>query len=342
MSTDCTTFFPSEVWPENINSSRVFIDIVNACNLRCPECIRGTRTMPNSNAEMPFELFQKICYKLKAEKYKTVELYNWTEPFLHKTIHIFIAEAKRIGFEVVLSSNLSLKKIPLLIDAFDAGLDRLDVSVSGFTNEMQQIYHRGSDIEIVKGHLKNIAQHPKYAKKTSLKLLNFGYNTQSLIVFAEFVSKYGMGSTAIAAAGNPLSATGKKRFFVSIPPKIAVNFESAPEYIYYDIDAILQNRSHLCEIGIIPTIDHTGKVYLCCDRPNSRIFCLGNYLEVSVEEMLLKLYVHPECANCTYEKTLPLSEQQKEKMQNVLFQGQAFQSASSASTVEIDDICCPG
>jgi Radical SAM superfamily. len=319
MNTDNAPFFPSEVWPDNMHSARAFIDIVDACNLRCPECIRGTRAMPNSNDSMPFDLFQKICAKLMSEKYTTVELFNWTEPFLHKDIAAFIAEAKQMGLRVQLSSNLSLKKIPSLIEVFAAGLDELHVSVSGFSNAVQQIYHRGSDVENIKNNLRAIVRYPEYAKKTTVKFLNFGYNAEDLKMFSVFASRYGMEFMEVAASGNPLSATGEKKYFVTIPPKVAVNFPSAAEYIYYNADAILNSNSLVCEVGIIPTIDHTGKAYLCCDRPNARIFCLGNYLDLSVEEMLLKLYMHPECANCSYKRTLHLSKQQKIQMHNIFF-----------------------
>nr|WP_148224026.1 hypothetical protein [Sediminispirochaeta smaragdinae] len=99
---------------------------------------------------MEFSLFEKILLKAKQNGATSVELYNWTEPFLHPDIKKFVNEVKKYELPLFLSSNLSLRSIPQLIDTLHAGVDILYVSVSGFTNKVHQINHVGSDINVVK------------------------------------------------------------------------------------------------------------------------------------------------------------------------------------------------
>ena len=46
-----------------------WIDIIDACHLRCPTCIRGVRGIENSGRKMPLEMFEQIIAKVKAERY---------------------------------------------------------------------------------------------------------------------------------------------------------------------------------------------------------------------------------------------------------------------------------
>lgn len=54
-------------------------------------------------------------------------------------------------------------------------------------------------------------------------------------------------------------------------------------------------------------------------HPASVCHGVGNYLDMSVGEMLLKKYLHPECMNCTRPKDLSLSAGQIGAMSRLLF-----------------------
>src|SRR5574344_1520015 len=174
---------------------KFFIDIVDACNIRCTSCIRGQQAIKNSNNRMGFSLFEKIMLKAKQNGVDSVDLYNWTEPFLHPDIEKFVSEVKKYDLPLSLSSNLSLKSTPQLIDPLKAGVDTLHISVSGFRNETHQINHIGSDINIVKKHLQEIAEkksHFAHDCKIFVKYLEFDYNKDEIAEFEKFVSSIGL------------------------------------------------------------------------------------------------------------------------------------------------------
>ncbi len=78
-----------------------YIDIVDACNLRCQTCPRGLRMMKNSGEKMSFSEFKKILAKSKKNGASVVGLYNWAEPFLHPEITRFVKEIVDNGIRCV-------------------------------------------------------------------------------------------------------------------------------------------------------------------------------------------------------------------------------------------------
>ena len=65
-----------------------WIDTIDVCHLECPTCIRGVRGMQNTPRKMPLEMFEQIVAKVKTERYGRIGLYNWTEPFLNRTLEL--------------------------------------------------------------------------------------------------------------------------------------------------------------------------------------------------------------------------------------------------------------
>lgn len=313
-------FLPSSVWPDQDSAHAAVIDLIDACNLRCPECVRGSRTMKNSSGKMDLELFKRICSKLIKEGIDKVYLYNWTEPFLNRDIASFIRVAKFFGLKTVISSNFSVCNAPIQ-EAFGAGLDELIVSVSGFSNKIQQIYHRGSNVEVVKNNLRLVGSNKEFVSKTKIKYLLFDYNQNESFLMCQFAKMLGMHFFVTKACGDPLKCKNVAKTSVTFKEKRSVIIDDVEnvEYIRYVAERFSAKDGHMCLVGISPTIDFMGNVYLCCDRPNLKVFHLGKYLEMSVEEMLLKKYLHPECKNCTSTKFCKLSVPQEAAMMNALF-----------------------
>lgn len=314
-----STVLPTSVWPGVWRAHGAVVDIVDACNLQCPECVRGSRTMKNTRNRMDLALFDKICRKFLSEGITSIVLYNWTEPFLHPEIDKFVALALSYGMDSTISSNLSLKSIPALVPTFEAGLKELIVSVSGFQQKTQEVYHRNSDVAVVKKHLRYIAS-KGYGRKTTIKFLGFGYNDEEAPLWSKVAQALGMTFVSEKAAGDPLASPRSQVYFTTIAAHESVYIHQEKEYIHYSPSAILQDRGKVCEVAVNPTLDCYGNVYLCCDRPSTPLYCLGKYLDLSWAEMLLMKYLHPECRSCSAVKNLSLSPEQRRIMGGILFE----------------------
>jgi len=116
---------------------------------------------------MELDVFKRLLDKITSEcRCRKIELFNWSEPFLHPELDQFVKVVKSKKIECVLSSNLSFNN-PARLEAVLMHSPSLIVSVSGFTQAMHERYHKGSNLETVKGNLKFIADLKK-ARRLSL------------------------------------------------------------------------------------------------------------------------------------------------------------------------------
>lgn len=113
------------------------IDIVDGCNIKCVTCPRGNGTIPTTSARMKLERFDGLLSKLVREvDLSVVELFNWTEPFLHPRLDGFVSLLKKWKIAPVISTNLSFRKQALLEDVIQQ-CPSLRVSVSGYEQKTQ-------------------------------------------------------------------------------------------------------------------------------------------------------------------------------------------------------------
>ena len=137
----------TESWTYNI-------DIVSACNLRCPTCPAGhTLRQKKDKGMMSLERFEKILVKINSETPNVayVGLYNWAEPLLHPQLPEFLQTARRHEIRISLSTNLNIGRN---LDEIIAALPySIRISVSGFTQDIYGRTHARGDIEKVKANL---------------------------------------------------------------------------------------------------------------------------------------------------------------------------------------------
>ncbi len=264
----------------------LYIDIVDACNLSCASCPRGLGIMKKSKRKMNFNLFKSIIDKACSEnEFGTVDLFNWTEPFLHEDIHNFYKYAKSKGYNTRISTNLSLKHIPNFIETLKS-IDDLYVSISGFTQKTHEINHSGSNIETVKKHLYTIfeAKNKNIIKSNVyVRYLDFNYNNNEVEMMRNFISQFGFIFQHDATLGDP------KR---KIPMDFLAN---------YDSQLNLNKTNEPC--GAIfehLALDCNGDVYLCCHTRNIYETRICNFLELPIEKIQEKRQKNKLCKRCGF------------------------------------------
>ena len=126
------------------------IDPAFACNLECPLCLshmlREDRYLrPNLKLNQIDGILAKYGdYLIR------IWLSLWGEPLLNKQLPELIAKCKQHDIWVLISSNMS---VPLKDDMIDAlivsGLDSINLSIDGATQETYEKYRRGGNLELV-------------------------------------------------------------------------------------------------------------------------------------------------------------------------------------------------
>lgn len=137
------------------------IEPTNRCNLRCPECITGSKEMKRPIGDMTFELFKKIIDEIY-EHTLVLNLYMQGEPYLNKELPQMIAYAKKKNIFVSLSTNAQL--VPEL--KAESLPHHIIVSADGATQESYEKYRVGGKLKKVENFLNSIKNFKQRNKQT--------------------------------------------------------------------------------------------------------------------------------------------------------------------------------
>ena len=286
--------------PEDKYFRSMIIDIVDACNLSCPTCPRGAGEIKSTSRIMDLKMYNEIIKKGMKEGYAHVCLYNWTEPFINKNLFDYVKIAKEANMSVWLSSNLALHDIPHLHRTLAAGVDVLVISMSGSNSEVHEINHVGGGW--VFKNMKILAEVIKYndvSTKVYVQFLKFPYNHSCESILKEMVTSMGFDFSVVPGEGDPFS---------NIQPwHHCDQFASK-----YDKEVLF--RKEVCSLMInhVP-IDSSGNVYLCCARPNTETYLIGNYLDLDFGLLRTMRSMHSACTTCRMNR-LPMSHELYENM----------------------------
>lgn len=121
----------------------VFVDPSSTCNFQCTFCPTGHRGMIKDTGRyqgvMKYDVFTKVIDDLAefSRPIKVLRMYKDGEPFLNKRLADMIAYAKKSGHVdyIDTTTNGTFLTPERLAPVIEAGLDKINISVDGMTNE---------------------------------------------------------------------------------------------------------------------------------------------------------------------------------------------------------------
>ena len=139
----------------------VSVEPANFCQLRCPECPVGTasRLSPlasSPNRLMTIELFYRILDQVK-EHTHTMQFYFQGEPLLNKQLPEMIAMAHQVGLYTIVSTNAQALSRSIAEALVKSGLNRIIVSIDGFSEESYAAYRVGGSLHKALEGLQHLA-----------------------------------------------------------------------------------------------------------------------------------------------------------------------------------------
>ena len=148
----------------------VSVEPANFCQLRCPECpvgLRGERREAKGEKGTPFlgeargglltlELFHRILDEVK-EHAHTMQFYFQGEPLLNKQLSEMIAMAHQVGLYTIVSSNAQALNRSTAEALVKSGLNRIIVSIDGFSEESYAAYRIGGSLHKALDGLQHLA-----------------------------------------------------------------------------------------------------------------------------------------------------------------------------------------
>ena len=145
----------------------LLIDPSSVCQLRCPFCPTGIENAAKKEGRplrlrnrtmMTPELFDNLIEEL-GENLFYVLFYNWGEPLFNKHLPEFIRKAKSYHIHTEIHTNLSFQFTDAQIEnLLSSGIDEIDASIDGFSQQSYQTYRQGGDFNLAKSNLERMAK----------------------------------------------------------------------------------------------------------------------------------------------------------------------------------------
>jgi len=117
------------------------IDISNVCNLRCPICQVGSKTLPHPRGLMTYEMFESILKEIGDYLFE-IEYYRYGEPLTNRELPSMVALARSYGIRTKISTNLLLLTPAMARGLIEAGLDIVVACADGADQDVYVQYRR--------------------------------------------------------------------------------------------------------------------------------------------------------------------------------------------------------
>ena len=259
----------------------ISIEPTTFCNLACPECPSGQKTLARSAGNMQITLYRKIIDEL-APSLLYLNLYFQGEPFLHPEIFKMITIAKKNKIYTNVSTNGHFLNAQNSRKIVGSGLDRLIVCADGMTQDIYEIYRKKGNIRKIIAGIKTLSGYKKTLNSRKpliiVQSLIIRHNQNQLNKMKKFFKSLGADYVSFKSIhinefkyGNPLMPTITKysRY------KLSKNGT-------YTIKNMLMNKCWRMWSSAVITQD--GKVIPCCfDKGASYVF--GNIYKDSLKDI---------------------------------------------------------
>lgn len=275
---------------------------------------------------MDESLMERILDKIQSENPKAlVFLYGNSEGFIHPRLPECITAVKRRGLSPQVSTNLNyIQRVP---ETLEAGPDLIIVSLSGWTQKVYEKGHVGGSIEKVKTNMRILAEannaRPE-EKRVSIMVNYHRYldNEHEVEPMRDYATNLGLGFFTSFARAISMESTiqyerhldpdatpfeiqeGQPDWNKVLPPVSQTYIETMKRLKIPPTEAREMYKRHpvskVCPVGagmLFTFIRHDGLVQMCACTADRRI-TLGNYLDLTPDQMIERRDGHPICKQC--------------------------------------------
>jgi len=285
------------------------VEVVGACNLRCPSCPRGNYTATAGKRVMKPDQFAEVVSHIDridpAASY--IAIYNWGDTLLHPNLSDIIDVLNEKKFYIAASSNLSMPKPDLESVAKKLRCGELRISLSGFTQEIYGQSHRGGDIEVVKSNMRKLRQALDDHKNADIQVKViyhiYKHNQHEVDLMRAYAESLDFVFDQIKAILFPVEHMID---YVSKGGSSSDDFNRMADNMLHPVAEVLQRGEPriVCKFWKQNNVDVDGAVTLCCitfDRLKNTI--VDNVLDVrGIGEIMSRKVVHPTCQVCMAHK----------------------------------------
>ena len=160
-------------------------ELWNECNAQCTFCRTDDGDIYDQNpsnegripipkGKMSLDLYKEIIEQAKDHILVAV-LYVNGEPLMYKDLYEAIKFASDRKVATIISTNGELLTENNIKKLLDSGLDFLKIAISGFSQDIFTVQHRGCHIEKIKENMKNLARLRDEGRHKIIVMLDYIY-----------------------------------------------------------------------------------------------------------------------------------------------------------------------
>ncbi len=287
-------------------SFHFYIDVVGTCNLMCPSCpVGNSPEVSGKRGVMTELLLDQILAKATGEcAVSCVDLFNWTEPLLNPKLPKLIDVVNSYNVPCGISTNLNIIKQVDLDELLATNVSGIRISVSGFSQSIYGVTHKGGDIEQVKRNMLMLAeskQRTNSATRISVAYIRYLNNYVDEKLMEKYAHELGFEFTPTWAFMMPLEKVldyvdGQSPLHEADRKVLSNLALPLPEAL----EAAKKHKDTPCTLlNDQITLDVAGDVQLCCAVYDGDKYKVANYLNTPLEEIQKIKENFSICRTCT-------------------------------------------
>lgn len=170
-------------------------EVTNYCNLSCPVCPTGSKSMNRTAHPLDVDLFERVMDEV-GPFLLTASLWAWGEPLLHPRLKDMLRVARRHDVITLLSTNgQNLNKEHILKALIEEPPTYLIVAFDGLRDETNSVYRVGARIAPILEGVKRLAE-MKRDRGLKYPVLNMRFivmkhNQHEVPLLDEFAAQHG-------------------------------------------------------------------------------------------------------------------------------------------------------
>ena len=263
--------------------SRMVVEPTNYCNLSCPLCPTGSKTLEAPKGYMDLDKYKALVDELK-DCLRNIEFCGYGEPLLNQNIDKMISHAVGYGIHTMLVTNGQLlRKNNWAEKLVDSGLNKIKISLDGLSQETLSKYRVNASFdELMEGIQKINEAKERRNTKFPIILLQFivmRHNEHEVPLLKDF--------------GKKLKAKIKLKTLCTKQIYQASEFlPKDQKYSRYDFNEskkVLDSKIKQPDVCVMAWtwahVNWDGSVVPCCKDPHRKheignTFAVGSFLDI--------------------------------------------------------------